>query len=93
MTSTDEARKTFITTYQIFCPIYCREVDLASLVPTLDATGDNFLNKVMHHSNPAHRITAQEALENQFFFDMVGHVCNRDKFTNRPEYKTCMLDL
>jgi hypothetical protein len=83
MTSTDPARKTFITTYWTFCPIYCHEVDLASLVPTLDAMGVDFLNKMMHHSNPAHQITAQEALEHRFFFDMVGRVCNnRDKFTN-----------
>jgi hydroxymethylglutaryl-CoA reductase len=63
MTSTDPARKIFITAYRIFCPIYYREVELGSLVPTLDAMGVNFLNKMMHHSNPAHKITAQEALE------------------------------
>jgi serine/threonine protein kinase len=40
--------------------------------PTLDAIGVDFLNKMMHH-NPARRITAQEALEHQFFFDVVGH--------------------
>jgi hypothetical protein len=46
-------------------------MDLASLAPTLAAMGVNFLNKMMQH-NPAHQITAQRALEHQFFFDMVG---------------------
>jgi hypothetical protein len=55
MTSTDPARKTFITMYQIFCPFHFREVDLASLVLTLDAMGVDFF--------PAHQSTAQEALE------------------------------
>jgi hypothetical protein len=63
MTSTDPARKTSITTHQIFCPIlHFRKVDLASLVPTLAAMGVDFLNKVMQH-NPAHRTSAQRALE------------------------------
>jgi serine/threonine protein kinase len=44
---------------------------LASLVPTLDATGVDLLNKMMQY-DPARRITAQEALEHPFFFDMVG---------------------
>jgi serine/threonine protein kinase len=71
MTSTDPARKTSITTHRIFCPIHFREVDLASLVPTLAAMGVDFLNKMMQH-DPARRITAQRALQHRFFFDMVG---------------------
>jgi hypothetical protein len=73
MTSTDPARKTSISTHWIFCLIHRRKVDFASLIPTLDAIGVDFLNKMIHHNPPARRITAQEALEHRFFFDMVGH--------------------
>lgn len=44
---------------------------LASLVPTLDPTGVDLLNKMLQY-DPARRITAQEALEHPFFYDMTG---------------------
>jgi|Transcript_16712 cyclin-dependent kinase len=44
---------------------------LASLVPALDATGVDLLNKMLQY-DPARRITAQEALEHPFFYDMTG---------------------
>ena len=44
---------------------------LASLVPTLDQNGVDLLSKMLQY-DPARRITAQEALEHPFFFDMRG---------------------
>jgi serine/threonine protein kinase len=41
------------------------------LVPALDATGVDLLNKMLQY-DPARRITAQEALEHPFFYDMTG---------------------
>jgi len=42
---------------------------LASLVPTLDQTGVDLLNKMLQY-DPARRITAQDALDHPFFYDM-----------------------
>lgn len=44
---------------------------LAALVPTLNETGVDLLNKMLQY-DPARRITAQEALEHVFFYDMIG---------------------
>jgi cyclin-dependent kinase len=44
---------------------------MASLVPTLNDTGVDLLTKMLQY-DPARRITAQEALEHPFFFDMIG---------------------
>ena len=44
---------------------------LASLVPTLDATGVDLLSKMLQY-DPARRITASKALEHPFFHDMMG---------------------
>ena len=92
MTSTDPARKTFITTYQIFCPIHFREVDLASLVPTLDAMGADFLNKMMHHSNPV-KLLHKKRWSIDSSLTWLDVVYNRNKFTNRPWHKICITRL
>ena len=42
---------------------------LASLVPTLDPTGVDLANKMLQY-DPARRITAQDALDHPFFYDM-----------------------
>lgn len=44
---------------------------LASLVPTLDATGVDLLTKMLQY-DPSRRITAQAALEHPFFAEMKG---------------------
>ncbi|KAI2496610.1 protein kinase [Fragilaria crotonensis] len=44
---------------------------LASLVPTLNEAGVDLLTKMLQY-DPARRITAQEALEHPFFYDMTG---------------------
>lgn len=44
---------------------------LASLVPTLDATGVDLLQNMLQY-DPARRVTAQEALEHAFFHDLIG---------------------
>ena len=44
---------------------------LASLVPTLDTIGVDLLNRMLQY-DPARRITAQAALEHQFFAEMKG---------------------
>jgi cyclin-dependent kinase len=44
---------------------------LASLVSGLDAEGIDLLGKMLQY-DPARRITAQQALEHPFFFDMTG---------------------
>jgi serine/threonine protein kinase len=44
---------------------------LAALVPTLNETGVDLLNKMLQY-DPARRVTAQEALEHPFFRDMTG---------------------
>lgn len=44
---------------------------LASLVPTLDATGVDLLTKMVQY-DPSRRITAQAALEHPFFAEMKG---------------------
>jgi serine/threonine protein kinase len=44
---------------------------LASLVPTLDVSGVDLLNKMLQY-DPARRITAQAALEHYFFAEMKG---------------------
>lgn len=44
---------------------------LASLVPTLDPIGVELLSLMLQY-DPARRITAQDALEHAFFYDMTG---------------------
>ena len=44
---------------------------LASLVPSLDATGVDLLSNMLQY-DPSRRITAQAALEHPFFADMKG---------------------
>jgi cyclin-dependent kinase len=44
---------------------------LASLVPTLPADGVDLLSRMLQY-DPARRITAQDALEHPFFYDMTG---------------------
>ena len=44
---------------------------LASLVPTLDPTGVDLLTKMLQY-DPSRRITAQAALDHDFFADMKG---------------------
>jgi cyclin-dependent kinase len=44
---------------------------LASLVPTLDPVGTDLLAQMLQF-DPARRITAQDALEHPFFYDMTG---------------------
>jgi cyclin-dependent kinase len=44
---------------------------LASLVPTLPSDGVDLLSRMLQY-DPARRITAQDALEHPFFYDMTG---------------------
>mmetsp|Transcript_5310 Transcript_5310/g.7937 ORF Transcript_5310/g.7937 Transcript_5310/m.7937 type:complete len:296 (-) Transcript_5310:160-1047(-) len=44
---------------------------IGSLVPSLDVSGVDLLSKMLQY-DPAQRITAQNALEHPFFFDLVG---------------------
>lgn len=46
---------------------------IGSLVPTLDASGVDLLNKMLQY-DPSKRITAQGALEHPFFFDLISGV-------------------
>ena len=53
----------------IFPPYPPPRSGLASLVPTLDAVGVDLLSKMLQY-DPARRITAQTALEHEFFAEM-----------------------
>ena len=44
---------------------------LTSPVPTLDPTGIDLLDKMLQY-DPARRVTAQDALDHPFFYDMTG---------------------
>jgi cyclin-dependent kinase len=44
---------------------------IGSLVPTLDASGVDLLNRMLQY-DPAKRITAQKALEHPFFYDLTA---------------------
>lgn len=48
---------------------------IGSLVPTLDASGVDLLNRMLQY-DPAKRITAQKALEHPFFYDLIGSGSN-----------------
>jgi cyclin-dependent kinase len=54
-------------------PVYPKPKNgLASLVPSLNPTGIDLLSRMLQY-DPARRITAQQALEHEFFRDMTGN--------------------
>jgi len=55
--------------------VYPRPDSLASLVPTMDELGCNLMQKMIHF-DPAKRVTAQDAMQDQYFDDLSDAIKN-----------------